>query len=157
MNSFFRKLTWLPRRRRKEADLEDELRFHLEEEIEERQARGFADTAARAGARRELGNVTLLKEDTRAAWSWTLWDQFTQDVALCVSLHAAEQGLHCAGDPVVGARHRRQYGHLQLYGRDPAAFAASARSGIASRADVAPPEGNPPRHGPAQLQREFRR
>ncbi len=80
MNSFFRKLTWLPRRRRKEADLEDELRFHLEEEIEERQARGFADTAARAGARRELGNVTLLKEDTRAAWSWTLWDQFTQDV-----------------------------------------------------------------------------
>jgi len=29
MTSFFRKLSWLARRRRKEAELEEELQFHL--------------------------------------------------------------------------------------------------------------------------------
>jgi len=37
MNSFFRKLRWLAQRRDKEAELREELQFHLEEEMEERQ------------------------------------------------------------------------------------------------------------------------
>ena len=35
MNSIFRKLSWLLRRPTKEAELHDELQFHLEEEAEE--------------------------------------------------------------------------------------------------------------------------
>ena len=31
-------------------------------------------------ARRELGNLGLIKEDTRAMWGWTLIEQFLQDV-----------------------------------------------------------------------------
>ena len=37
MNSFFRKLRWLTRRSGKEAELREELQFHLEEEAEQRQ------------------------------------------------------------------------------------------------------------------------
>ena len=68
MNSFLRKLSWLTKRRRKEAELEEELQFHLQEEAEERRARGLAEEEAHYAARRDLGNLTLVKEDTRAAW-----------------------------------------------------------------------------------------
>ena len=68
MRTVFRKLGWLKNRRQKENELREELAFHLEEE-------GGADAA-----RRELGNVTLVMEDTRAAWSWVWLEQFFQDV-----------------------------------------------------------------------------
>ena len=80
MRSFFRKLSWLTRRRRKEDELREELQFHLEEEAEQQRAEGLAAEQARWAARRDLGNVALLKEDARAAWGWTLLEQFGQDV-----------------------------------------------------------------------------
>ena len=49
MTSFFRKLRWLMRRPGKEAELQEELQFHLEEEAGERQALiGSAATLATA-------------------------------------------------------------------------------------------------------------
>src|SRR5258708_5841688 len=78
MNSFFRKLGWLLRRRDKEDELREELQFHLEEEAELHP--GLSADKARMAARRELGNVTLVREDTRSAWGWTMVDQFGQDL-----------------------------------------------------------------------------
>ena len=80
MSSFFRKLAWLARRRRKEAELREELEFHLEAEAEDRRADGLTEEEAGYAARRDLGNYTLVREDTRAAWGWTLLEQFIQDV-----------------------------------------------------------------------------
>ena len=80
MSSFFRKLTWLAGRHQKESDLQDELRFHLEEEADEQIASGRSTPEARLAARRDLGNLALVQEDTRAAWSWTFVEQFAQDV-----------------------------------------------------------------------------
>lgn len=71
MNANLRKLRWLFARRRREADLAEELAFHLEEEAEEH---GYD------AARRELGNIALIKEDARAAWGWTWVEQLFQDV-----------------------------------------------------------------------------
>ena len=41
MNSFFRKLRWLRRRAGKEAELREELQFHLEQDAEQRQDDGL--------------------------------------------------------------------------------------------------------------------
>ena len=79
MSSFLRKLRWFTKRRRKEAELEEELQFHLQEEAEERRAQGLTDEEAQYAARRDLGNYTLVREDTRAAWGWTLLEQFLRD------------------------------------------------------------------------------
>jgi macrolide transport system ATP-binding/permease protein len=79
MSAFFQKLRSLLQRRRKEEDLRDELQFHLEEEAEERQSAGLPGEAARLAARRDIGNIALVQEDTRAAWSWTYLEQFAQD------------------------------------------------------------------------------
>ena len=73
MIEFFRKLKWLAARRRREQELQEELQFHIEEEAEQ-QGLPAAD------ARRDLGNLTRLREDTRSAWGWTLLEQFTQDL-----------------------------------------------------------------------------
>jgi predicted permease len=69
MTSFFRKLNWLLRRRAKEAELHDEFQFYLEEEAGQRQAQGLTAEQAKWAAERELGNVLLLQERTRTAWS----------------------------------------------------------------------------------------
>jgi len=91
MTSFFRKLMWLPRRRVKEAELQEELQFHLEEEAGELAARGLSDEGARRAARRELGNLALLQEETRAAWTWTWWEQLAQDLRYALRTMAANK------------------------------------------------------------------
>ena len=80
MTSLFRKMTWWARRPRKENELREELQFHLAEEMEERRADGLSEEEARWAARRELGNLTLVLEETRALWSWVLLEQLAQDV-----------------------------------------------------------------------------
>jgi len=80
VNAFFRKLRWLTERSAREAELREELQFHLEEEADERHADGLAEDEARWAARRELGSVTLVAENTRAAWGWTSLEQLARDV-----------------------------------------------------------------------------
>src|SRR5678815_4595583 len=80
MLSFFRKLQWRLQRRTKEQQLNEELQFHMQEEMEEGQDRGVPADEARWAARRDLGNTTLLREDTRTLWSWVVVEQLAQDV-----------------------------------------------------------------------------
>ena len=89
MISFFRKLGWLTERRRKEDELREELQFHLDEEAEQRQAEGLAKDQARWAACRDLGNVLLIQESTRAVWTWTFFEQLVQDLryALRAMIH----------------------------------------------------------------------
>ena len=72
MMTWFRKLRWLTQRRRREAELSEELEFHLSEEAKLREEDGEAQDAAQFAARRELGNLALVQEDTRATWGWTV-------------------------------------------------------------------------------------
>jgi len=80
MTSLFRKFTWWLRRRRKEDDLREELEFHLAEEADERRTGGLTEDQARRAAHRDLGNVTLLREDARALWTWRFLEQLSQDL-----------------------------------------------------------------------------
>lgn len=91
MSEFFRKISWRVHRRVKEEELSEELQFHLEEEAEERRAAGLPEHAARMAARRELGNIGLLSEDTRAAWGWTTLEQFLQDLRYAVRMMSANR------------------------------------------------------------------
>ncbi|MBZ5677911.1 MAG: ABC transporter permease [Acidobacteriia bacterium] len=84
MRSFFRKLGWLLRRGHREEDLQAELRFHLEETAEEHRMEGAAPQAAEWAARRDLGSVAAVQEDTRATWTWNWFEQFRQDFRYAV-------------------------------------------------------------------------
>jgi putative ABC transport system permease protein len=80
MISFLRKLGWLTRRAGKDAELREELEFHLAQETEARREDGSSAAEARWAARRDLGNFALVAEDTRAAWGWARVEQFGRDV-----------------------------------------------------------------------------
>ncbi len=80
MIPFFRKLSWLRQRGRRESELREELEHHLEEEAEQRQAEGLPKAAARRAACVDLGNFTAVQENTREAWGWPLAEQFVQDM-----------------------------------------------------------------------------
>jgi macrolide transport system ATP-binding/permease protein len=80
MRSLIRRFTWWLKQRRKEAELSEELQFHLSQEAEERQADGLTAQEARWAAQRDLGNEARLREDARAIWTWRPLEELTQDL-----------------------------------------------------------------------------
>lgn len=80
MKPFVRKLMWLVQWRRREAELREELEFHLEEEAEERREQGLTDEQAAWAAQRDLGNVALVQENVRGVWIWRFWERLLQDL-----------------------------------------------------------------------------
>jgi putative ABC transport system permease protein len=67
-------------RRRLYDDLSEEIQAHLEEKIDELVASGMPRKEATRAARREFGNVTLIEEDSRAAWQWPSIENFLMDL-----------------------------------------------------------------------------
>src|SRR5262245_55003577 len=83
------------RKRRNEAldGLDDEIRDHLERETETNIARGMPPDEARRVARLAFGNVALVQEDARAAWSWTWLEQLRQDLRFGARILTNSPGL----------------------------------------------------------------
>ncbi len=80
------------RRKRSEDELDEEIRTHLAIETEQRVERGEPRDEAAAGARRDFGNVLLVKEATRDSWSGTrLWNSIGRD--LTIDLRYTVRGL----------------------------------------------------------------
>src|SRR5579859_6412270 len=74
-----RRLSMLIHRRQFDADLEEEVRLHLELRQEEQFESGLTANDARAAARRRFGNATYLKEESRIAWGWEWFEDLVQD------------------------------------------------------------------------------
>jgi len=68
------------RRRRREEEMEEEIQGHLEMAIRDRMERGESAEEAESAARREFGNVGLIKETTRGMWGFGALETFWQDV-----------------------------------------------------------------------------
>src|ERR1700729_2988042 len=65
---------------KRNADLERELQSHLELEKEEQRERGLSSKEAHYAALRAFGNPTLIREQTRATWSWSGLESFARDL-----------------------------------------------------------------------------
>jgi hypothetical protein len=79
MTSFFRKLRWLMRRPDKEAELQEALQFHLEEEAGERRAQGLAGEEARLEAAASWETSHWCRRTPRRV-DLTVGEQLVQDV-----------------------------------------------------------------------------
>ncbi len=66
--------------RKRDADLERELRSDLELEEEEQRERGLSPEEAQHAARRAFGNATLIREQTRETWGWAAFEHLSQDL-----------------------------------------------------------------------------
>lgn len=75
-------MSWLSRmfgKRKREAELDEEVRSHLEMAAREGVERGANVREAKQAARREFGNVELVKEATREMWNGRRLAEFLED------------------------------------------------------------------------------
>ncbi len=70
--------------KKRDADLERELRSDLELEEEEQRERGLSQEDARYAARRAFGNATLIREQTHSVWSWNWLEKLLRDLRISV-------------------------------------------------------------------------
>lgn len=63
-----------------DAEMEDEIRFHIETRAEELQEQGVPAKAALEQARREFGSRALAMEDSRSAWQIPWLEDFWRDL-----------------------------------------------------------------------------
>ncbi len=127
--------------KRRNADLERELRSDLDLEEEEQRDRGLSPENARYAARRALGNPALIREQTHDAWGWAPFERLWQDVRfafrqfsrsprfafVCVLTLALGIGAQTTIYSVVHAvlidpypyRGAMKMVHLHLYDKDP--------------------------------------
>ena len=75
-----RRLKMLLHRRQFDADLEEEMRLHLELREQEKIESGVSPKDARAAVRRRFGNATYLKEESHIAWGWDWFEHVAQDI-----------------------------------------------------------------------------
>ena len=70
--------------RKREEDLERELRLDLELEEEEQRELGLSPEEARQAALRAFGNPTLIRDQTRIFWSWNWLEALARDVRISI-------------------------------------------------------------------------
>jgi predicted permease len=66
-------------RNRNTQRLNEEMQFHLDQQIVENLSSGMSLEEARHAAMRAFGNATLSKEETSDTWGWTWLEQIAQD------------------------------------------------------------------------------
>ena len=91
------RLRSLLRRRRLEDDLDDEIRFHLEKKQEDLRASGLDAAEAGFAARREFGNLLLIKETNRDQWTFPTLESVWQDFRFGARLLWRNKAFAAAG------------------------------------------------------------
>ena len=80
-------------RSKRDLDLERELRSDLELEEEEHRGNGLSSEDARYAAMRAFGNPTLIREQTRAVWSWNRVELLLRDFKISVRTLSRSPGF----------------------------------------------------------------
>jgi putative ABC transport system permease protein len=90
MGRLLRRLGYLLRRPRFEAELDEELHFHAE--MKQREL-ALQDIHAFGAVQRQLGNLTLAREESREVWIWPWLQSLVQDVRFALRLFRRDRGF----------------------------------------------------------------
>ena len=76
-----RRLRMIFHRRQLDADLEEEMRLHLDLRAQQQIDSGLPSSTAHRAAYRKFGNTTRIQEKSRMTWGWESIESFLQDVS----------------------------------------------------------------------------
>ena len=100
MRSLKKTVLWLRslvRSNRVESELDEELRYHIERQIEQNVKRGLSPKEARFAALREFGGVARIGEECREARGWRWLESFARDLRYGLRLLARSPGFALLG------------------------------------------------------------
>ena len=97
-----RRLWYLVRQRRLDADLAEELAFHRERTQQDLERQGLPSADAVVEARRRLGNTLLARDDARDVWGWTWLHDIILDARLAVRVLASDPRFTAAAVLALG-------------------------------------------------------
>src|SRR5215469_653782 len=86
---------WFRRRATREAELDEEVRTHLDMATQARVERGANENEARRAARREFGNVDLTKGVTRDEWGRRWLEDLVEDLRYGLRVLGNNPGFAC--------------------------------------------------------------
>ena len=99
------------RRNSVEDGLNEEMRFHIDQQTEKNIGRGMAPSEARRQALIRFGGLERVKEDTRDEFRPALFEDFVRDLRYGARRCCGPGFMRRHAD--AGARHRRQHRDLQ--------------------------------------------
>ncbi len=98
----FMQCQMLLHRDRAGEQLQDELQFHLDQQIAENLAAGADPEEARRAALRTFGNPATLRDQTRNTWSWQWLEMFLRDLRFGIRALARNAGFSILAILVMG-------------------------------------------------------
>jgi putative ABC transport system permease protein len=96
MRKWFSRLAAIGERKRIDEDLHEEINTHLQMEIDANLERGMPLEEATRSARRNTGNLTLIRESAREAWGFTFLESVFQDIRFAARLLRHNPGFTAA-------------------------------------------------------------
>ena len=97
MRELLRRLWYVMRQRRLEADLAEELEFHRAMNQRELESRSGDSTEAAHAARRAFGSAALARDRARDVWIATWLQDILQDLRFARRLLGKDRGFTCWG------------------------------------------------------------
>lgn len=91
--SMLHRLRTLLRRRDVEAEMAEEMRFHLEQRAADLAAEGLTADEARLAAQRRFGNVASLQEQSRDTFGWGSFERLLNDLRFALRQLAKSPGF----------------------------------------------------------------
>lgn len=90
------------RRNDRDAQLDREIRDHLDLEGEAQEQEGLPSDEARRAARQVFGNPAIIREDVREVWGWQWLERLWLDTRLAVRLWARTPGFSAIAIATIG-------------------------------------------------------
>ena len=107
-----------------ESGLDEEMRFHIDQQTEKHRQAGMGPAEARRLARLKFGGMEGVKEIARDEFRPALLEDSVRDVRHGLRVLRRAPALYRSSAAHAGSRHRRDVGDLQRGAHRPAATAA---------------------------------